>query len=74
MLSLIAATSTVFITVSVFSQCRMALVSTRINPVNALVKVLDEVGNGMMAVPVRSVSIGRVSDGWFIQVGVVASQ
>jgi len=49
----------------------MALVSTRINPVNVFVKVLDEVGNGMMAVPV-SVSIGRVLEGWFIQVWVVA--
>lgn len=51
----------------------MALVPTRMNPVNAFVKVLDEVEHCMLEVPV-SVSIGRVSDGWCMLVRVVASQ
>jgi hypothetical protein len=50
----------------------MALVPTRINLVNTLVKVLDEVDNGMLEVPV-SMSIGRVSDGWGMPVRVATS-
>jgi len=51
----------------------MALVPTRINPVNAFVKVLDEVDNGTMEVPV-SMSIGRVADGWCMPIRMAASQ
>lgn len=51
----------------------MALAPTRINLVNALVKVLDESDNCMTEVPV-SMSIGRVLDEWCMPVRVAAVQ